>query len=231
MLKCNNNRILRKSIILLAVVIMPVKMLVAQDLRFGIYASPVLCWFNTDIDEVKNQGARAGFIFGVSAEKYLTGNWYFNPGIAFINSSGRLKCTEPSTFRFPDHTSVVGAGDPVVYRIQYLAIPTGIKIKTSDVGYLTYFAEFGLDPKVVVTGKADIPSIDVSWENAMNEIRRFNIGYYLNAGADYSINGSISLILGLGYESNIIDTTIDIDGQPADRTFQKMLKFIFGIKF
>lgn len=212
-------------------VIMSARMLVAQDLHFGIFASPVISWFKTDIDEVENQGARAGFIFGVSAEKYLTGNWYFNPGIAFISSSARLKSTEPSTFRFPGYTSIIAAGDPVIYRMQYLAIPVGIKVKTSDVGYLTYFAEFGLDPKVVVNGKADIPSIDVSWENAMNEMRRFNIGYYLNAGADYSINGSISLIIGLGYESNIIDTTIDILGQPEDRTFQKMLKFIFGIKF
>lgn len=231
MLPPNYNLFGKKIILLLILIILPAKMLFAQDLRFGIYASPVLSWFKTDIDEVKNQGARAGFIFSISAEKHLTDNWYFHPGISFISSSGRLKSSEPSTFRFPGYTSVIAAGDPVVYRIQYLSIPVGIKIKTSDVRYLTYFAEFGLDPKVVVNGKADIPSIDVSWENAMNEIRRFNIGYHLNAGADYSVNGKISLIIGLGYESNIIDTTIDIYGQPADRTFQKMLKFIFGIHF
>jgi len=221
----------KRSLLLLILILLPARMLVAQDYKFGAYASPVISWFKTDIDEVRNQGARAGFIFSISVERHLMDNWYFNPGIAFINSSARLKSSEPTTFRFPSYTSVVAAGDPVIYRIQYVSLPVGIKIKTSEAGYLTYFAEFGLDPKVVVSGKADIPSIDVSWENAMDEIRRFNIGYHLNLGADYSINGSISLILGLGYESNIIDTTIDINGQPTDRTRQKVLKFIFGINF
>lgn len=207
------------------------QLLTAQDYRFGVYVSPVISWFRTDIDEVKNQGARAGFNFGISAERPLTDNWYFSSGLAFINSSARLKSINPSHFRFPDFTSIVAAGDPVIYRIRYISVPVGIKIKTSEVGYLTYFAEFGLDPKVVVRGVADIPSINIEGENAMNEIRRFNIGYHLNAGADYSIDGRTSVILGLGYESNIIDTTRDIDGQPTDRTSHKLLKFIFGINF
>ena len=231
MLSLKYNRIGKISFFFLFLILLPAKMQYAQDLRFGAYASPVLTWFNTDIDEVSNQGARAGFIFSVAAEKHLTNNWYFHPGIAFISSSGRLKSSEPSTFRFPGYTSVIAAGDPVVYRIQYISLPVGVKIKTSDVGYLTYFAEFGVDPKVVVNGKADIPSIGVSWENAMNEIRRFNFGYHLNLGADYSVNGDISLILGLGYESNVFYTTIDTYGQPVDRTKQKVLKFIFGINF
>ena len=212
-------------------ILLPAKMLIAQDYRFGVYASPIITWFKTDIDEVSNQGARAGFNFTISAEKHLTNNWYFDLGIAYISSGGRLKSSEPSTFRFPGYTSVIAAGDPVVYRIQYLSLPAGIKIKTSDMGYLTYFAEFGLDPKVIVNGKVDIPSIDVSWETAMKEIRRFNVGYHLNAGADYSVNGDISLILGLGFESNIFDTTYEFSGDPADRTSHKLLKFIFGINF
>ncbi|OFY67991.1 MAG: hypothetical protein A2Y71_02335 [Bacteroidetes bacterium RBG_13_42_15] len=65
----------------------------------------------------------------------------------------------------------------------------------------------------------------------MSEIRRFNFAYHFNGGVDYSIDGNTSLILGLGFESNIFDTTKDIDNQPKDRTSQKLLKFIFGINF
>jgi len=219
-----------RSIFLYLVVFLSVQTLAAQDYRYGVYVSPVISWFKTDIDEVKNQGARAGFVFSISAERYLTDNWHFNSGLAFINSSARLVSSSPSYFRFST-TSVVAAGDPVIYRIQYISIPVGIKIKTSEVGYLTYFAEFGLDPKVVVRGRADIPSIDIKGGNAMNEIRRFNFGYHLSGGADYSIDGNTSLILGLGFESNIFDVTKDIENQPTDRTSQKLLKFIFGINF
>ncbi len=119
----------------------------------------------------------------------------------------------------------------MIYRIQYISVPVGLKIKTDEIGYLTYFAEFGLDPKVVVSGKADIPSDHIKGEKAMTEIRRFNVGYHLNGGVDYSIDGNISLILGLGFENNFFDITKDIDGQKTDRTAQRFLKFIFGINF
>jgi opacity protein-like surface antigen len=221
----------KKIILFFILALLPAKILLAQDYRYGVYATPVISWFKTDIEEVKNQGARAGFIFGISAERQLTDNWHFNTGLAFINSSARLKSVNATYFRFPSHTAVVAAGEPVIYRIQYISVPVGIKIKTSEIGYLTYFAEFGLDPKVVVRGRADIPSINIKGENAVNEIRRFNIGYHLDGGVDYSIDENISLILGLGYESNIFDITKDNDNQATDRTSQKLLKFIFGINF
>jgi hypothetical protein len=218
----------KKSIILLFLIsLLTVKTLLAQDYRYGVYATPVISWFKTDIEEVKNQGARAGFIFGISVERGLTDNWYFNSRLAYTNSSARLKNINPTLF----NDRVVAAGQPVIYRLQYLSVPVGIKIKTNETGYLTYFAEFGLDPKVVISGRADIPSINIKGESAMKEIKRFNAGYHLDGGIDYSTNSDISLILGLGFESNIFDITKDISGQPADRTTQKFLKFIFGINF
>jgi hypothetical protein len=218
----------KKSIILLFLIsLLPGKSLLAQDYRYGVYATPVISWFKTDIKEVKNQGAKAGFIFGISVERSLTDNWHFNSGLAFTSSSAMLKNINPSLF----NDRVVAAGQPVIYRLQYLSVPVGIKIKTNEIGYLTYFAGFGLDPKVVISGRADIPSINIKGQSAMKEIKRFNAGYHLEGGIDYLTNSDISLILGLGYESNIFDITKDISGQPADRTTQKFLKFIFGINF
>jgi hypothetical protein len=218
----------KKSIILLFLIsLLHGKSLLAQDYRYGVYATPVISWFKTDIKEVKNQGAKAGFIFGISVERSLTDNWHFNSGLAFTSSSAMLKNINPSLF----NDRVVAAGQPVIYRLQYLSVPVGIKIKTNEIGYLTYFAGFGLDPKVVISGRADIPSINIKGQSAMKEIKRFNAGYHLEGGIDYLTNSDISLILGLGYESNIFDITKDISGQPADRTTQKFLKFIFGINF
>jgi len=215
----------------LAVTLLPGRILNAQDYRYGIYISPLISWFRTNIDEVKNEGARAGFDFFITAERNLTSNWSFTSGLGFITSSGRLKSSNSSVFRFTDFTTAVAAGEPVIYRIRYITVPVGIKIKTEEIGYLTYFAEFGLDPKVVVSGKADIPSAHIKGEKAMTEIRRFNTGYHFNGGVDYSIDGNISLMLGLGFENNFFDITKDVDGQETDRTTQRLLKFIFGVNF
>jgi hypothetical protein len=220
-----------KIIALLAIFILPGRILNAQDYRYGIYVSPLISWFKTNINDVKNEGARAGFDFFITAERNLTRNWSFTNGLGFITSSGRLKSSKPAVFRFPDFTTTIAAGEPVIYKIQYITVPVGLKIKTEEIGYLTYFAEFGLDPKVVVSGKADIPSAHIKGEKAMTEIRRFNMGYHFNGGVDYSIDGNTSLILSLGFENNFFDITKDIDGQETDRTAQRLLKFIFGVNF
>lgn len=213
------------------IALIPGRSATAQDYRYGVYVTPVISWFRTDAEDVSNKGARAGFAFSISAERHLTDNWHFSSGLAFTAASARLVSTKSSFFRFPGHTSIVAAGDPVIYRLQYISVPVGIKIKTDETGYFTYFAEFGLDPKVVISGKADIPSIEIKGENAMSEIRRLNFGYHASVGTEYSIDGNTSLILGLGYESNIFDITKDFESLETDRTSHKLLKFIFGINF
>jgi len=221
----------KKVFLFLIIALLPVRILVAQDYRYGLYTSPVISWFRTDVENVSNKGARAGFSFSISAERHLTDNWHFPAGFAYTAASARLVNSDNSFFRFSDHTATVAAGDPVIYKLQYISMPVGMKIKTNETGYFSYFAEFGLDPKVVINGRVDIPSIDIKGKNAMTEIRRFNAGYHLTGGAEYSIDGNSSLILGLGYESNIFDITKDFETRETDRTTQKMLKFIFGINF
>jgi hypothetical protein len=221
----------KKIVFLLIVALIPGRIVIAQDYRYGVYATPVISWFRTDVENVRNKGARAGFIFSISADRHLTDNWHFSSGLAFSTASARLVNTDPSFFRFPDYTATVAAGEPVIYRLQYISMPVGVKIKTSEIGYFTYFAEFGLDPKVVINGKVDIPSNNIKGKGAMTEIRRFNAGYHLTGGAEYSIDGNMSLVLGLGYETNIFDITKDFESQETDRTIHKLLKFIFGINF
>ncbi len=222
---------LTRLIAVLIVLVLQGKIISAQDLRYGVYVSPLISWFKTDIDEVKNDGSRAGINLFITVEKELTRSWSFTSGLGYITTGGRLKSTQPEVFRFPDFTATVAAGEPVIYHIQYITIPVGLRIKTEEIGYLRYFGEFGLDPKVVVSGKADIPSAGIKGKAAMTEIRRFNAGYHLLGGIDYSIDGSTSLILGLEFENNFFDITKDIDGQEKDRTSQKLLKFVFGINF
>jgi hypothetical protein len=168
-------------LLLLLLLLFSVKLVNAQYYRFGVYISPVVSWFSTDIDDVKNEGARAGFNFNVTAEKYLSDRFSASGGISLISSGGRLVSSKQTFFRFPGHTSTVAANNPVVYRIQYLSFPVGIKYKTDEMGMFSYFGELGFDPKVVVRGRVDIPSIDIYWDRAMTEIRRLNC-YHLNGG-------------------------------------------------
>jgi hypothetical protein len=122
-------------------------------------------------------------------------------------------------------------GKSITYKIQYVSIPLGLKLQTNQIGYLTFFSDIGFDPKVVVSGKADVPSLNIEGERALNELRVFNLSYHITAGAEYSVGGNTAMIFGLSFDNNFIDITKDVGDQRSDKVSHKLLSFRLGVKF
>jgi hypothetical protein len=203
----------------------------AQDMRFGIFADPVISWFSTDTKQTINEGARAGFNFGFSYNKYFAKNYSFSTGISILGAGGRLVGSDTIEMVFNNSTKVVPKGTSVVYRIQYMCVPIGLKFESNQIGYLTFFSDIGFDPKIVIGGKVDIPSVGIKGESAKNELRPFNLSYHIMAGVEYSLGGTTALVFGLGFENNFLDVTKDINLQPIDKVSHKILKFRLGVNF
>ncbi len=209
----------------------------AQDkIRFGIHADPVISWFSTNIDAVKNEGSRPGFNFGLNLYKYFGSNYAFSTGISLISAGGKLVSDSTSFFDLTYRSKTpklvtVNAGDAIVYKIQYVSIPIGLKLQTNQIGYITIFTDLGIDPKVVVSGKADIPALELKGQNAGKEINLFNVSWHVIAGIEYGIGGNTAVVLGMGFENNFADITTDRGNQPRDRVSHKLLSFRLGINF
>jgi hypothetical protein len=202
-----------------------------QRIGFGIHADPIISLFSTDIKQVQNDGVRAGFNFGVTFNKYFAPNYSFSTGISLMRAGGRLVSSDTTVMEFTKFKSTVLPGNPVVYKIQYLVFPLGLKLQTNQIGYLTYFTDLGLDPKIVISGKADIPSLRITDENAINELRMFNLSYNITAGIEYSMGGTTALVFGLSFDNNFMDITKDNGNHPTDKVSHKMLSFRFGVNF
>jgi hypothetical protein len=222
---------IRKIVIIILLLSIPVISYSQYKIVFGLHADPVISWFSTDGRDVKNDGARPGFNFGLTYNRYFTSNYSFSTGISLINAGGRLRSSETTIMRFTNFTSTVLPGESVVYKIKYLAFPIGLKLQTNEIGYLTYFSDIGFDPKIVIGGKADIPSLGISNENAIKELNPVNLSYHITAGIEYSLGGTTALVFGLNFDNNFLDITRDYDNQPLDRVFHKMLSFRIGINF
>jgi hypothetical protein len=203
-----------------------------QRIVFGLHVDPVISWFSSDVATTQNSGARPGFSFGLTFNKYFAPNYSFSTGISLLNSGGRLisNLTEPTILQLSKPTSVA-PGESVVYKIQYITVPVGLKLQTNQIGYLTFFSDIGLDPKVVVGGKVDIPSLNISNERAVNELNVFNLSYHITAGIEYSMGGNTAFVSGLSFENNFLDITKDNETQSQDKVSHKMLSFRFGINF
>jgi len=202
-----------------------------QKISLGIHADPVIGWFGSDIKETKNDGARPGFKFGLTFNKYFTQNYSFSTGISLLNTGGRLVNTDTVVMEFTNFKSTVLPGKPVIYKVQYVTVPIGLKLQTNQIGYMTFFTDLGLDPKVVVGGKADINSLNISGEKAINELRIFNLSYHITAGIEYSLGGTTALVTGLGFENNFLDVTKENGDQLKDKVTHKLLSFKLGVNF
>jgi hypothetical protein len=217
---------------ILFLIIPPLQMVSAQQrIGFGIHADPVISWFSTDVKQIRNNGARPGFNFGLTYNKYFAPNYSFTTGINLLSTSGSLTSSDTTTIDISNVRSTVLPGNPVVYKIQYLTFPIGLKLQTNQIGYVTFFSDIGLVPKVVINRKLDIPSLSISGENGADEIRLFNLSYHVTAGFEYSLGGTTALIFGLDFDNNFLDITKDPGNQRVDKVSQKILSFRFGVNF
>jgi hypothetical protein len=205
-----------------------------QSISIGLHFDPLISWFGSDISEVKNDGARPGINFGLSFNKSFTPNYSFSTGVNLVSAAGRL--THSDTTRLEPHDSgseliTIPPGEAVLYKIQYVEVPIGLKLKTNEIGYVTFFSDVGVDPKVLVGGKMDIPALDIEGEKAMEELKMLNLSYHIIAGIQYGLGGNTAAVLGIGFHNNFLDVTKDNGIQPEDKVSHKMVSIRFGINF
>lgn len=221
----------RTVILTTALFLVSLSDLKAQNIKFGVFADPLISWFSSDTKMTINKGSRAGFNFGFTFNKYFSKNYSFSTGLSILNAGGRLYNTDTIVMVFKNYTTKVKPGEAVDYRIQYIDIPLGLKFESNQIGYITFFTDLGIDPKFVVGGKVDIPAEAITRETATKEINSFNLSYHLMTGIEYSLGGNTAIVFGIGYENNFIDITKDINNQPQDRISQNIIRFRFGVNF
>jgi hypothetical protein len=201
---------------------------------FSIHFDPLISWFTTDRYETRSDGVVPGFKFGISYNKYFSPNYSFSSGIDIINGGGRIINSETTRFELKNYYSTIltiPAEEVITYRITYLSIPLGLKLQTNQIGYGRFFTDVGLDPKIVIGGRADIPSVDIKGGNAMSELNLFNLTFHIMAGMEYPLAGNNSFIVGFGFDKNLFDITRDNGNQPSNVVIQKMLSFRLGMTF
>jgi hypothetical protein len=203
-------------------------------ISFSIHFDPLISWFSTYSYDSRNDGAVPGFNFGISHNRDFSPNYSFSSGINIINAGGRLINNETTRFELKNYSSTiltVQPGESITYRITYLSMPMGFKLQTNQIGYGRIFTDIGLDPKIVIGGRADIPSLNIRGGNSLRELNIFNLSFHVMAGMEYPLAANNNLIVGIGFDKNIFDITRDNGDQPSNVVIQKLLSFRIGMTF
>ncbi len=169
--------------------------------HFGVKATPSLAWIKTDPSGL-NDGTPFGFGYGLITDFGFADRYAFSTGIEVAYRGGKTK-EAIDTF-------IVSKS----YSLQFIEVPLTLKLKTNEIGYLTYFFQVGIAPGYAIRTRADVkteytnkstPTKSESNVDVNDDINNFNLSLIIAAGAEYNLSGNTSLLLGITFDNGFLD--------------------------
>jgi hypothetical protein len=127
-----------------------------------------------------------------------------------------------------DRSSVwVPGGETVAYSLSYLSIPVGLKLKTNQIGYVTYFAELGFNQNINIGSRASSSGNGLNKDNVPKEVNLLNMSYFFGGGIEYNIGGNTSIVAGVLFHNGFVDVLSNND----HKAVMNYLAFRVGVLF
>lgn len=153
----------------------------AQDTKFnfGLKVSPTIAWFKCS-GNLDNDGSKIGFAYGLMADFNFTDNYAIGTGIDVTYRGGKVK------------------NDTIKKKtvLQYIEVPVTLKLKTNEIGYVTYFGKVGFAPGFNIRTDGDFNKSD---------IYPFNLALVAGLGMQYSLGGKTALLAGITFNNGFLD--------------------------
>ncbi len=193
-----------KRLILISIAVLFTYGSFSQGLRLGVTLSPHFDWFGENADLVKSDGSKIGVEGGLVLENYFAENYAIVTGIRIGNYGGNLLYTDSVTIKTNEAEVTINSSTVVKYKLQYITVPIGLKLKTNQIGYFTYYAALGFQPQININAKAKAGTI-IDNKSVNKEVGIFNMSYYFGGGIEYAVGGNTAVTLGIVYNNGFID--------------------------
>ena len=220
-----------------------------KNFRFGLIGGTSFNWLNVNADETskfENNGVGLGFNWGLQMEFKLNNNLSVVTGLSMNYDTYKLNFNSASssdtiiymldegkykTFDAPYSTdSNIVTADMYhlksrTYKANYVNIPINLKMKTNEIGYLTYYGQFGLNVGIKTGAKSKDERAEVAYSsvdssrtfvystenstsdklNVASSVAPVRFGINIGGGAEYNLSGNTSVFFSLQYNHNFIN--------------------------
>lgn len=194
-----------------------------QKVNLAIVGGTGLMWAGAvDKDRVTSDGLKALFNYGLSIDINMGTNYALNTGIIHRMAGANVNYLDDSNYFHSflnTDTSKAGTYEKfytntlVKYKLQYVEIPLVLKLKTNEIGYSTYFMEFGVTPSINVKATGSIKTTsggnDKTEKNLSKDVNLFNFGLTIGAGMQYALSGNTKLLAFIQFNNGFLDFTTD----------------------
>lgn len=176
----------------------------SQKVKLGVCLNPHFDWFNENSDRMKSDGSKTGIEGGLVIENYFSKNYAFSTGLRLGSYGGKMVYNDSILVRTDKSNVSVPPSLQVKYALQYVTIPIDLKLKTNQIGFLSYYAQLGFAPQVNIRARASAASV-LDNANVGKEIGIFNLSYHFGGGVEYGVGGSTVIMVGISYNNGFID--------------------------
>lgn len=199
--------------------------------RLGFKVSPNISWLASDNSNMTVGDKSLHFGYGLNFDIFFAENYAIGTGFNINNTGGKYSYFAQFTGDDVNASGVAIANMNQVglisrdLRLQYLQIPLTFKMKTNEIGYLTYWGQFGLglnmNLKALSNDDIDFLSYQdkstLDWvtsnrlsssessQDIKNEINIFSSNLIFAAGIEYNLSGNTSLLAGLTFQNGFTD--------------------------
>lgn len=229
-----------KKTILFAMLLAFVSAVYSQEsqkkVRIGLEIAPSFSWFKSDYENVENDALKLSNRVGVNFDYNFFDNYFLSTGIFLNWQKGDLRYYDSIIpFKINGQETFLnenGEDNVIVkYALKYIEVPVSMKLKTNEIGYMTYFAKFGLNAAFNISAIGDANQKSIEEKDFSKEVNFINVGYHFGGGVEYALSSNFILTGGLTFQQGFIDVTSNTKGREKDKTIINQIRLNLGILF
>ncbi len=196
-----------RRLVLIFVILFTITRVYSQGFEIAVYTEPQLSWITSDGSEISNDGSVLNLNTGIEFNIYFMESYAFTLGLTMNNSGGKLLYNENIAFGEEGNYHLVSAGSIVKQNLRYLSFPLGLKLKSEELGYTSFYFHGGLIPMLRLKANISSETLDYNRLNISSNINFFNLNYFAEVGIEYRLGGNTALIAGLKWSAGFTDVT------------------------
>ncbi len=209
-----------------------------RTVRLGIFGIIGASWMKPKTTDYKSEGSKLAYSYGLLIDYNFTENYTFSTGVSFNSLGGKLSYSDVATIS--GTTKAYGVMHRS-YRINYLQIPTILKLKSNQMGYFTYYAQLGINHNFRLSSFADdsfeydnpTKALTTSDQEMKDYTAFYRMSFTFGFGTEYAISQTLSAYASFNFDNgltNSLSNKNSISGQ-KESAFIKKLSLTAGFLF
>src|SRR6478609_2714905 len=139
-------------------ILLNVYQLANAQVKLGLRLAPQLTWSKPDNKVTSTNGTRVNAAYGLMIDYYFTDNYAIGTEFSLQSMGTNMQIDQSKFTNISSHgVNYPSTGDlKYDYRLKYIQVPVILKMRTKEIGYMRYYAEFGFGISFLTRAKADV---------------------------------------------------------------------------